>query len=756
MIDDVPAAPRPKPPPAAKIRRPRFSLVWIIPIVALVIALYLGYRTISEQGPLLTLMFDTGDGVTAGQTQVKYKDVILGTVENIDLSSDNTHVVISIRMNNVGARFLNADARYWIVRPTFSAAGISGLDTLISGAYIAVDPGKPGGKYQDSFVGLEGPPSVRSDEPGRTYVLHAENIGSLSSGSPVFYRNIVVGEVLGYNIGNGIGPVTINIFVRAPYDDFVRPLSHFWNTSGFSVNIKNGTVNFQVQSLQAIFAGGVAFDLPPEMAGAAPSPNNASFPLYSSQDAADSASYQRTIPLVAYFQTSVSGLAPGAPVEVLGIQVGAVTNVSLIVNPLAGIVKVRVAMELQPERLFSNRLLPNNVTLADGIQLMVNKGMRVRLETANYVTGQEIIALEMVPGATPAKISQEGDSFVLPVEPGALDNALVSLGIISTKLSKIPFDKIGNNLNNLLLTTNNKLAGANINQTLAELSVTLKNANTLLNGVSQSYGNDSDFQRNLEQLMEQANSTLLSINLLASYLDRHPEALLLGRQWSMSHSRRAFLSAGSALLAASALAGCTSAPTNYYRIAVVPGAIRSGAPGSIGVRSVSIPGYLSQNGIAKPSSGYEFGTYSNEVWAEPLDGMLQSVMVQDLSQRLPASSVLGAGGSIGLSAAALVEINVLNFDPDSSGQVVLTAQIAIRSGRYAGDLANPDVSTKRLGGRSKRSRHRNGYEHAMGSSSRPGRGAHFGRLGHPFRRCALQRINTRRIHGGKSRYSLDP
>jgi paraquat-inducible protein B len=515
-------------PPLGHVRRARFSFVWIIPIVALMIAGYLGYRTLTEEGPLLTLTFTTGDGLSVAQTQIKYKAVALGTVESINLSHNHKDVIVKVRMNAVGASFLTSNARFWVVRPNFSAAGISGLDTLVSGAYIAVDPGDPGGAAQDSFTGLEEPPGVRSDEPGSTYVLKADNVGSLASGSPLFYRDVEVGEVLDYSIGDGFGPVTINVFVRAPYDRLVRPESHFWNSSGISASFAGGAFHIEMASLQALLSGGVTFDVPPEAENSAPSPNNSSFPLYPSKDAAAAAGYQRTIPLVTYFGSSVGGLAPGAPVNVLGIQVGQVTDVTLMLNPGTAIAKVRVAMALQPERVFRNRLLPPNM-LGAGIQNLVNKGLRAELDTANYVTGKQVISLAYVPNSPAVTITREGDAFVIPSQPGAFGAILASLSTISDKLSQMPFKKIGDNLNKLLVTTNSAVNSVQINKTLTALTNTLTTVNATLGGLDQSYGADSDFQRNLEQLMAQANSTLRSVDELTSYLDRQPSALLRGR-----------------------------------------------------------------------------------------------------------------------------------------------------------------------------------------------------------------------------------
>jgi paraquat-inducible protein B len=517
MSETAPPAPAPAPPPA-RLRQRSFSFVWLIPIIAAAIAAYLGYRTVLQQGPLMTLTFVTAEGLEAGQTQVKYKAVALGTVESIDLSPDNQRVVVKVRMSNVGRRFLTSHARFWVVRPRFTPSDLSGLDTLVSGA------------YQDSFTGLEEPPGVRSNEPGSTYVLKAENIGALDTGSPVYFRDVQVGEVLGYDIGDGIGPVTINIFVRAPFNRLVRPQSHFWDSSGVSAVLQNGDFHIEFQSLEAIISGGITFDLPPDAANNTPSANNAVFPLFGSKADADAAGYQNNVPMVSYFTSSVSGLNRGAPVNILGIQVGEVTGVTLVVDPETGNAKVRVAMDLQPDRVVDAGIIANAGVNPEGVvQNMVNQGMRVELETGSYVTGEKVIALTKVPGAPKVKLTYENGVLVIPSEAGGLDNAIANLTDISGKLDKIPFQKIGDNLNRLLVTANHTIGGPQVKQSLASLNQTLKTANATLSGVNQDYGDDSDFQRSLTQLLAEADAALESIRQLTAYLNAHPQSLLLGR-----------------------------------------------------------------------------------------------------------------------------------------------------------------------------------------------------------------------------------
>ncbi len=512
------------------MRRRRFSFVWLIPLIALGIAGYLGYRTVLEQGPLLTLSFSTAEGLAAGQTQVKYKAVQLGTVESIDLSKDNQTVVVKVRMNDVGKRFLNSHARFWVVRPRLTPGDLTGLETLVSGAYIAVDPGTGGGVYQDHFVGLEQPPGVRSNEPGRTYTLMADNIGTLDTGSPVFYRDVQVGEVLGYDLGNGLGPVKVSVFVHAPWDDLVKSQSHFYNSSGITANLQGGGFHIEFQSLQAIISGGVTFSLPNEADNDPASPDGSVFPLFNSKSEADAAGYQTNVKVIAYFETSVAGLVKGAPVDILGIQVGQVTSVRLIVDPATGAAKVRVAMDLQPERVVGvGGISPHDLDPDSVMRNMVSNGVRVQLDTGSFITGQKIITLAKVPGAGRARVTTEDGALVLPSVNGGLDNVIANLSDISGKLDKIPFQQISNNLNRLLVSTNHTVSTTNVQATLNALTTTLKTANQTLGSVNQDYGNDSEFQRSLTQLLTEANDALRSIKQLSDYLDRHPQSLVFGR-----------------------------------------------------------------------------------------------------------------------------------------------------------------------------------------------------------------------------------
>jgi paraquat-inducible protein B len=540
-------------------RRRRFSLIWLIPIVAGLVAAYLGVQTLLNRGPLITIRFKTANGITAQETQVKYKSVSLGTVEGVSLASDFTHVLVHVRMNRQGEKVLTDHARFWVVRPRLTPGNISGLDTLISGAYIEVDPGPPGGKEETKFAGLEDPPGMRSDEPGTSYKLRAARLGSLGPGSPVFYRDVNVGEVLSYDFGDGLGPVTLSVFVRRPFDRFVHPDTHFWNASGLSVNFGAAGLHVELQSIQAILSGGVAFETPRHAEEEPASPENAEFHLFNDKAQADAAGYQDRQKFVSYFDSSVRGLSRGSAVEVFGLQIGVVDEVKLLLEEGGRRVRVRVTYELQPERLFSPEELKRQPRHDEVTRMLVRDGMRAVLDSSSLLTGEKVISLQYVPNASAAEVTHEGDALVIPSQNGGLDNIVTSLSDIATKIGKIPFEQIGDNLNQTLASVRQVVGGPQVREALQRLSATLadvqrlvRHADTGLQPVlqrlphiadqlsqavehanaalgEQGYGGNSDFQRNIQHVLDEVSDAARSVRLLADFLDRHPEALIRGR-----------------------------------------------------------------------------------------------------------------------------------------------------------------------------------------------------------------------------------
>ncbi len=542
-----------------QLRRP-FQIVWLIPAVAIAIAAFLGWRAVSERGPTITLTFNTGDGLQAGQTKVKHKAVELGTVRSITLSRNMAHVVVRVEMRREAASSLTENTRFWVVRPRLNAGNVSGLDTLLSGSYIEMDPGQPGASARSEFTGLEEPPAVRSDEPGSTFELRAEKLGSLSSGSPVFYRDIAVGEVLGYSLGPNGGGVTLQAFIRSPYDKFVHEGTHFWNASGVSFRLGADGVQVQLESLQAALSGGVAFDTSREEENTPVSKTDAEFTLYADQAGANSAGYAARIAFLTYVEGSVRGLAVGAPVELFGIQIGNVTDIRLEFDPLGGNPRVAIRFEVQPGRIPNIRKDSQSPPMFVARSL-VRRGLRVQLRTASFITGQMVLAMDFFPNAPPADVSMQGDAIVWPNIPGGLDSITSSLSQVAQKLQQLPLDEIANNLNTALRGVSGFTNGPELKRSLSALADAMASTrdlmhtldtgvtpaldhvsqisqglqaavdrlNRLINSADSGYGSNSQFNRDLARLLDQASDTARSVRLLADYLDQHPEALLRGR-----------------------------------------------------------------------------------------------------------------------------------------------------------------------------------------------------------------------------------
>ncbi len=551
--------------PSARVaRRFRWSWVWLVPLVALGLVGYFVYMFVAKRGPMIAVSFETAEGLSENQTKVRYKAVTLGTVEDIEISDDLSHVVAHIRMTDRAEPLLTENARFWVVRPRLNSglhALQTGLETLVSGAYVAVDPGKKGGAPQTQFKGLEKPPSVRSDEAGTGYALEGESLDGVGVGAPVFYHDIQVGEVLSQELLRDGDEVKLGIFVRAPYDRKVVSATRFWDSSGLRVGLDPGGIRVSLASASSLFSGAIAFHTPDIGKHQPQSKPESTFRLYANRELAEIGFYRTNIPCVSYFRDSVRGLEEGSEVRLFGKTLGAVTKIELVRDPRAeskSEFAVRVAYVLQPERALGEA--DSELVRGDGIRKMVADRLRVVLKTSNLLTGQQMLSLEYVPDSEPATLTREGDALVLPGRAQSLRDLSESVSEIASQINSIPFEQIGVNLNRTLATLERTIGGPELRQSLVSLNATLKDVRQLarhadagltpalrrLPEISQKletavehanlafgqsgYGSDSTVQRNLERVLDQVADAARSIRLLADYLNRHPEALVTGRE----------------------------------------------------------------------------------------------------------------------------------------------------------------------------------------------------------------------------------
>ncbi len=552
----------PSPVVATTRRSRRISAIWIIPLLAVGIGLWLAWETLSKEGPVITITFETAEGLQTGQSQLKFKDLVIGTVKGLKLTPDRKRVIVTIATTQDAKDLITDDTVFWVVKPRLFAGNLSGLETLLSGSYVGMMPGRSDSHAKRDFTGSENPPVIQANVPGRTFLLKASRLGSISLGSPVFYRDLQVGEVLGWDLADMAESVTIHAFVRAPFDSYVHDQTRFWNASGLSVKLGGTGVEVQLESVRALVLGGLAFDTPGLAPDQKATHDTTVFPLFPDRDTAAAASYSRNVSVLAYFNGSVRGLAPGADVVMHGLKVGQVLDVRLELDRANRVIRAPVRFEIQPERIIGVGSASLFATPLDAAQAMVNRGMRARLDSASLLTGQQIVSLEFDQNAPAATVSMVGADILIPSAEGAgLAGLQASAAALLDNVNQIPFAKIGKSLEGILASAQGVANDPQTRQTLNDVSAavrsftllaqkvelglapalkqlpeitaglqkSLTSANRLMVSLDNGYGDNTKFSRDLERLLVQVNDAVRSIRTLADLLTRHPEALLKGR-----------------------------------------------------------------------------------------------------------------------------------------------------------------------------------------------------------------------------------
>ena len=381
----------------------RVSVVWIIPILAAVVAIGIAVQRIMSEGPTISIIFEKAEGIEAGKTFVKYKDVNIGLVKTVQLASDYSRVEVTVKIVKSAANLMVEDAKFWVVEPRVTMSGISGLGTLFSGNYIGFETGKSA-KKQSKFMALETPPIIASDQPGRQFVLKAADIGSVGIGSPIYYHNLRAGEVISYNLMPDGKAVEMKVYVNAPYDKYVNSETRFWNASGIDVSVGASGFDVRTQSLASVLTGGLAFDTPPYATTAEPAAADTVFTLFSDQTLAMKQPPSIATQYVLYFKESLRGLSKGAPVTFFGLTAGEVTDVGLDLDPKTLNIRGRVEIVCYPELLLS-RLRRGQLAMGEKMirseqqrhammqKLVEVKGLRAQLRSGSLLTGQLYVCL---------------------------------------------------------------------------------------------------------------------------------------------------------------------------------------------------------------------------------------------------------------------------------------------------------------------------------------------------------------------------
>lgn len=544
------------PPEVATPSRRRLSPLWILPLVAVLIAGWLGWRWFEERGPQIVITFQSGDGLEAGRTRIKHKNVDLGVIESVRLSDDLSQVIATARMDRTATRHLKEGTRFWMVAPRLSLGGVSGLSTVVSGTYVEMEPG--GGDDRREFDALDEPPVIRADVPGRSFNLKTEQLGSLAQGSPVYFRGVQIGEVMGYNLSPQDRTVSVSVFVRAPYEELVHEGSRFWRSSGIQFSAGADGIKFQTESLKSLALGGVVLETPPDPEAGAQANDWATFTLYEDQASAAAARDRLRVRYRLEFPGSVQGLQAGAPVLMRGLTVGHVAAVRLEYDENRQVLHIPVDIDIEPD------LVARTYAVIDGkpmdeaavrklVATQVAKGLRGRLASGNLLTGQKLVSFDYEPGNPPTAPGTER-SELPTVASSDLESLTRSAGQVMDKVAALPLDALLADLRGTLQSISGVAGSPDLARSLAALAKALGSADALMrdadrqlpqlvkslrgvataaqgtlnsaNGLLGGGGGQAD----LPGVMRQLNDAARSFRVLADYLERHPEALLRGKR----------------------------------------------------------------------------------------------------------------------------------------------------------------------------------------------------------------------------------
>ncbi len=478
------AAP-PEAPVSRSSRRHGLSPVWVIPLVSALLGLWLVWRYYSAKGPEITVRFDTAEGVIAGKTPVLCRSVNIGTVSDIKLTDDIKGVIMTFEMNREASRLLVEDTQIWAVRARYSAAGISGLNTLVSGNYIELQPGVSKKPRRD-FVGLENPPPTPPGVPGIRFKLVAQQAGGVGSGTSIIYKGISVGKLETRVFHPEVGEVEFNAFIEGQYARLVNEQTRFYNSGGLDLKVGAEGIQLRTGTFESLLSSSVTFTEPDsKQLRAQPIAEGHTFVLYSSLNEAREADFNPTLPYLLLFTASVRGLNPQAPVEFRGIRIGTVVGASFNYLPGDPEHRVPVLIKIDPAVLAEQPGGDPEVAQAF-IAQSVKNGLRASLKTGSLLTGQLFVELDFQKNAPPATLASIGGYDVLPTVPASgLDELQERVAALLDKFNALPVEKTVNNANDALAAV--KGAAANLDKVTgadSALDKTLKNAQKLTSELS--------------------------------------------------------------------------------------------------------------------------------------------------------------------------------------------------------------------------------------------------------------------------------
>ncbi len=485
----------------------RVSPIWIIPIIAAALGVWLAWKYYSERGPEITVHFEVAEGVAEGKTSILCRSVTVGTVTKIRLAENLKGVLVTMQMTSEATRLLTKDAQIWIVRPRYGASGISGLSTLVSGSYVELEPGLSKEPRRE-FVGLEQPPVTAKGVPGLHITLITDEAGGIAPGSPIVYKGLGAGKIETRIFHPESGKVEFGAFISAEYANLVRVNTKFWNVSGIDVQVGANGLHLHAGTLESLLLGGITFGQPDGSTSAPPVGDGGSFILYDSVDDTKKFVMKNSMPYLLLFSGSVRGLSEDAPVEFRGVRIGTVRGVSFRYLSNDPERRVPVLIQIDPG-IVTNLPSDNTGPAEEFIDRSVRSGLRASLKTGSFLTGQLYVDLDFQKDAPLATIAEIEGYHVIPTIASGLGELQDKVMAVLDKIKALPLEETIKNASDAL--------------------AAVKNTANSVGKTASGFGQDAPIYQDLSATLRQLDETLRSVRALTGTLERKPNSLIFGK-----------------------------------------------------------------------------------------------------------------------------------------------------------------------------------------------------------------------------------
>lgn len=556
--------------PAQPMVKPvgKFNRVWMIPIVALFLGLWLVKRNYDEKGEVIYVTFLDADGLTAKKTEIKCRNVQIGMVESIRLKEDLS-VEVALRIKPKNIHFLRDDSNFWVVRPRVQGASISGLGTLISGAYIEIDPGL-GEQDIRNYIGLEAPPLTPASVPGIRLIMTSEHPGSIDVGSGIYFRDTLVGRIESREFKIATEGVEFGVFVDDRYRSLVTERSIFWRSSGLSLELGAEGLNLELPSIDSLVAGRISMGFPEGVDRGEQLGDLGQVKLFPSRESALDSSFQNGGEFLILADQSLRGLKEGAPVEFRGLRVGRVGKISYNLVKGAEVEKIPILIQLD-NRLLSTHFPPSLLDGGpSGFEEALNNGLRASLKSSSFITGQLYVDLDYYPELPSVTIQVQDNIIILPSVNTGFDRIQDQVAAVLDKVNKLEVEellaKVANTSDEATLTLSsiNKAMTSEVGivtdgqKTLTEMRETLNSLNAIL-GKSETQAIPSDLRKTLASInsaliplgengvvygdlrrtLDELRASARSIDRMTTEIADKPNSILFGKETSSKRIPRA-------------------------------------------------------------------------------------------------------------------------------------------------------------------------------------------------------------------------